>query len=96
MSISVVINLGGMASFIVQVYFGAGRHVGDLTAENTLNAMRLNFVSQVVYTVALCLCKLSVGFSLLRIAATKVWKYVIIGFMCLVAIYSTVTVIVST
>lgn len=49
--------------------------------------MKLNFISQPLYLFAICFVKLSVGFSLLRIASTQVYRNLIIGIMGFMLFY---------
>lgn len=86
---SVALNVINLGVTIVEVYYGLGRHEGDLTTAQITTSTKYNIVSQVICIVSLCLCKLSVGFALLRIAFHKAWKWCIIGFMTFVALYST-------
>lgn len=54
-----------------------------------------NFVTQQLLLLGICTVKMSVGFALLRIAARRVWKVVIIVVMVFMAAYTVVAFIVS-
>jgi hypothetical protein len=43
--------------------------------------MKLNFISQPIYLVAICFLKLSIGFFLIRIAVKAFYKRLIVGMM---------------
>lgn len=44
-------------------------------------AFKLNFATQPIYLIAICVVKESIGFFLLRIAVQKMYKRIIIGIM---------------
>lgn len=57
--------------------------------------LMINFMSQLTYLYGICFCKLAVGASLLRIASTKFWKYLVLGVMIFVFAYTTAGFVVS-
>lgn len=95
MCAAVIINTFNLALLGFQVYYGLGRHKDDLTAENYIQANKLYIPNQAMSTVGMCLCKISVGFTLLRIAAQRAWKWIIISIMVFVALYSIQALVVS-
>lgn len=69
-----------MMVIIPQVRLGAGRHVQYIEPEsNIVKGLHLNFVTQPLCLVALCLAKVSVGFLLLRITPSTRYTYFIWG-----------------
>jgi hypothetical protein len=80
--------LAGCALVIAQGQFGAGRHRGDVDPDIYMIGMKLNFISQPTYLFAICFVKLAVGFSLLRIASTKFYRYLIRGIMGFMLFYT--------
>lgn len=51
--------------------------------------LKLNFISQPFFLIAICVVKLSVGFFLLRIATIQIYRRLIQGIMMLMAFYTT-------
>lgn len=80
MSATTFISIAGMAVVIAEVQYGVGRHLGDIDLDLVETGFLLNLVTQLIYLWGICLAKLSVGTSLLRIASTKFWKHTILGF----------------
>jgi hypothetical protein len=73
--------IAGQCLIIPQVYYGAGRHIEYIELEHFKKSFQLNFITQPLYLVAICLTKLSVGFFLLRIAVQPFYKRLIAGIM---------------
>jgi hypothetical protein len=73
--------IAGQCIIIPQVYYGAGRHIEYIQPEHFKKSFQLNFITQPLYLVAICLTKLSVGFFLLRIAVRPFYKRLIAGIM---------------
>jgi len=71
----------GQCIVIMQVVYGAGRHIEHIKPNDFSNGLKLNFISQPVYLLAICSVKLSVGLFLLRIAVKAIYRRVIIGIM---------------
>ena len=72
-----------LAVIIPSVSLGAGRHVQYLDPKNNIQGLHLNFVTQPLCLIALCLTKLSVGLFLIRLTPSKrhvriVWAVVIL------------------
>ncbi|CAM1510056.1 Fc.00g003910.m01.CDS01 [Cosmosporella sp. VM-42] len=78
----------GQGVIVAQVSHGAGRHLGDVDPLVYQTGMKLNFVSQPIFLIAICVVKLAVGSSLLRIASTKFYKYLIVSIMGFMAFYT--------
>lgn len=84
MALTIITSLVGFGFVVAQVYHGAGQHRGELDDATYSRGMKLNFIAQPIYLFAICFVKLSVGASLLRIATTKFYRYLILfimGFM---------------
>lgn len=89
MAFAMTISLSGMGLAVAQVQYGAGQHRGDVLEDRYVTGLKLNFISQPTYLFAICFVKLSVGCSLLRIASTKTYRYLIIGIMAFMLFYTT-------
>ncbi len=85
MTFAMALTIVGQALVIAQVHYGAGRHVGDLSGDDYITGKKFNFISQPVILVAIGVVKGSVGASLLRIAATKFYRNIIIAVLALVS-----------
>jgi hypothetical protein len=69
-----------MMVIIPQVQLGAGRHKEYIEPEsNIVKGLHLNFVTQPLCLIGLCLTKVSVGLFLLRITPSKKFRYFIWG-----------------
>jgi hypothetical protein len=69
-----------MMIIIPQVGYGAGRHVQYIDPpSNVVKGLHLNFVTQPLCLIALCLTKVSVGFFLLRLTPSANFRRFIIG-----------------
>ena len=69
-----------MMIIIPQVKLGGGRHVRYIKpAENVTKGLHLNFVTQPLCLIALCLTKVSVGFFLLRLTPSPRFRWIVIG-----------------
>ncbi|KAK7432545.1 hypothetical protein QQZ08_000752 [Neonectria magnoliae] len=88
MVLALTLAWAGQGVVFGQVSHGAGQHVGDVDSEVYQTGMKLNFVSQPIYLIAICVVKLSVGSSLLRIASTKFYRYLILSIMGFMAFYT--------
>ena len=78
----------GQGIIVAEVSHGAGRHRGDIDDNVFKIGMKLNFISQPIFLIAICVVKLAVGSSLLRIASTKFYKYLILSIMGFMAFYT--------
>lgn len=97
MTFAAAISIAGQAVLITQVRHGVGRHTGDIDFSNDYpTAMKMSFVSQPLYLATICLVKLAVGSSLLRIASKKLYKNLIIGVMALMTVYTIACIFVGT
>jgi hypothetical protein len=88
-------SIVGLALAVVQAQYGAGRHRGDVPPDTYQYGMFINFISQPIYLYAICFAKLAVGAALMRIAADKFYKYVILGVMGFMLFYTTACFFVS-
>jgi hypothetical protein len=73
--------IAGQCIIIPQVYYGAGRHIEYIELHHFQSSFKLNFITQPLYLVAICLTKISVGIFLLRIAVQPFYRRLIIGIM---------------
>ncbi|KAF2124902.1 hypothetical protein P153DRAFT_425966 [Dothidotthia symphoricarpi CBS 119687] len=78
----------GQIVIIPEVHLGAGRHRVHVDPESFKEGFRLNFVTQPIYLIAICLVKISVGFFLLRIAVATVYRRIIISTMVFMGVYT--------
>ncbi|KAH7130877.1 hypothetical protein EDB81DRAFT_905479 [Dactylonectria macrodidyma] len=88
MTIAMALSWAGQGVIVPEVSHGAGRHIGDVDPGIYQTGVKLNFISQPIFLVAICMVKLSVGSSLLRIASTKFYKYLILSIMVFTAVYT--------
>ncbi|KAI7236950.1 hypothetical protein KC343_g7343 [Hortaea werneckii] len=72
-----------LAIIIPSVSLGAGRHVQYLDPKDNIQGLHLNFVTQPLCLIALCLTKLSVGLFLIRLTPSKRHVRIIWGVMIL-------------
>ncbi|KAK4125698.1 hypothetical protein N657DRAFT_678768 [Parathielavia appendiculata] len=89
MSFAMALVLAGQGVVWASVAHGAGRHIGDIPLSDLPMGLKLNFVSQPIYLIAICVVKLAVGSMLLRIANTPFYKRLIISIMAFMAFYTT-------
>ena len=69
-----------MMIIIPQVQRGAGRHVQYIEPKsNIVIGLHLNFITQPLCLIALCLTKVSVGLFLLRLTPSRRFRQFIIG-----------------
>ncbi|KAG9249435.1 uncharacterized protein F5Z01DRAFT_631735 [Emericellopsis atlantica] len=88
MALTMMTSLAGCGLAVASVQYGAGRHRGDVPADDFQTGMKLNFISQPTYLFAICFVKLAVGCSLLRIASTKFYTWLISGIMGFMLFYT--------
>ncbi|CAF3609115.1 unnamed protein product [Fusarium graminearum] len=88
MILTMALNWAGEGVIIASVVYGAGKHIGDVEPDVFQKGMKLNFISQPIFLIAICVVKLSVGFALLRIASTKFYRWLICGIMIFMSIYT--------
>lgn len=78
-----VVTFAEMMVIIPEVYYGAGRHAAYIQpASNIVTGLHLNFVTQPLCLIGLCLTKISVGLFLLRLTPSRrfqVFIWVVIG-----------------
>ena len=84
-----VVMLAEMMVIIPQVAFGAGRHVQYIKpSSNITKGLLLNFVTQPLYLLALCLTKLSVGALLLSLEPFPIYRRIFQGLIAFVVVSS--------
>ncbi|KAK3381238.1 hypothetical protein B0H63DRAFT_198040 [Podospora didyma] len=89
MTFAMALVLAGEGVVIASVHYGAGRHLGDIDPPTNIPiAIKINFVSQPIYLIAICVVKLAVGATLLRIASTKFYKTLILSIMGFMTFYT--------
>ncbi|KAI1136431.1 hypothetical protein F5Y05DRAFT_108158 [Hypoxylon sp. FL0543] len=85
---AMLLSLVGMGIVIAQVQYGAGRHAAYLDPEVNRTGLKLNFISQPIYLWAIPMVKMSVGFFLIRISPSVVYKRIIQGVMIFLMAYT--------
>ncbi|KAF4993912.1 hypothetical protein FGRMN_6159 [Fusarium graminum] len=88
MILTLVMDWVGQGIVIASVKHGAGKHVGDVDPAVYMVGMKLNFISQPIFLLAICLVKLAVGCALLRISSTKFYRRLILSIMCFMTFYT--------
>jgi len=88
MSLAMALAIAGEGLIWASTVYGAGRHMGDIPIEHISTALRINFISQPVYLIAICVVKLAVGSTLLRIASTSMYRRIILGIMGFMSFYT--------
>ena len=78
----------GQGAIFGQLSHGAGQHIGDVDPDIYMVGMKLNFISQPIFLIAICVVKLSVGCALLRIASTKFYRWLILSIMGFMTFYT--------
>lgn len=89
MVFAMALSLAGLGVLIPDVMLGAGKHLGDIEPANISLALKLNFITQPIYLITICVVKLAVGAALLRIASERFYKIGITGLMIFMALYTT-------
>src|SRR6478609_2975619 len=88
MTAAMALVVAGEGIIISSLTHGAGKHIGDIPPESLPKGMKMNFISQPVYLIAICVVKLAIGSTLLRIANTKFYRRLIIGIMVFMSVYT--------
>lgn len=88
MSVAMGLVIAGEGVIISSLTHGAGKHLGDILPEALPKGMKMNFISQPIFLIAICVVKLAVGSTLLRIANTKFYRRLIIGIMVFMGVYT--------
>lgn len=96
MTFAIALSVSGQGVVWGSVAHGAGKHLGDIPLDQLGMGLKLNYVSQVIYLIAICTVKLSVGAMLLRIASKAIYRRLIIGLMTFMAVWTTICFFVST
>lgn len=89
MTFAMALSLAGQALIIPEVYYGGGQHIGDVPPADLSIGLKLNFFTQPLYLICICVVKLAVGSALLRIAAQRAYTIVISGLMIFMSSYAT-------
>ncbi|KAK1758803.1 hypothetical protein QBC47DRAFT_336241 [Echria macrotheca] len=88
MTLAMALCVAGEGVIIGSIAYGAGRHMGDIPLEHLSTGLKLNFISQPLFLIGICVTKLAVGATLLRIASTKFYRRLLIGIMGFMAFYT--------
>ncbi|KAK4158659.1 hypothetical protein QBC43DRAFT_223803 [Cladorrhinum sp. PSN259] len=88
MSLAMALAIVGEGLIWGSTIYGAGRHMGDIPPEHISTGLKLNFISQPIFLIAICVVKLAVGSTLLRIATSAVYRRIIIGIMVFMSFYT--------
>ncbi|KAF2109161.1 hypothetical protein BDV96DRAFT_652019 [Lophiotrema nucula] len=86
---AMVLCIVGQCLIVPEVLKGAGRHKQYIPATDFQLSFKLNFITQPIYLIAICLVKISIGFFLLRLAVTPFYRRTIIFIMGFMAFYTT-------
>ncbi|KAF3343320.1 hypothetical protein VDGL01_10340 [Verticillium dahliae] len=90
MIVAMAVMFAEMMVILPQVGYGAGRHVEFIEPKsNVVKGLRLNFVTQPLCLVALCLTKVSVGLFLLRMTTSHGFKKFILVVMVFTVLSAT-------
>ncbi|RNJ59498.1 hypothetical protein D7B24_002504 [Verticillium nonalfalfae] len=90
MIVAMAVMFAEMMVIIPQVGYGAGRHVEFIEPKsNVVEGLRLNFVTQPLCLIALCLTKVSVGLFLLRMTPSARFRKFILGVMVFTVLSAT-------
>ncbi|KAK1753628.1 hypothetical protein QBC47DRAFT_415403 [Echria macrotheca] len=92
MTLAMALSISGEGVVWGSVVNGAGKHLGDIPLQDLGMGLKLNFVSQAVFLITICVVKLSVGAMLLRIASEHWYKRIIIALMCFMVMWTTMCV----
>lgn len=82
MTAAAVVLLAEVLVIVPEVHYGAGRHVAAIPprhASKVATGLRLNFVTQQLCLVGLCLTKVNVGLFLLRLTPSLKFRVFIWG-----------------
>lgn len=96
MCFSMIMSLAAAGTVIAEVHYGGGRHIGDIPPSAYILGMEMNVLSGLFYVIGLAAVKVSVGFSLLRIAGHTRWKYLVIVIVTTISCWAFSSVFVST
>jgi cell division protein FtsX len=88
MTFAMALSVAAVGVVVAECSYGAGRHIGDVDPSVYMIGNKLNFITQPMYLIDICVVKLAVGASLLRIASTKFYKIMIISVMGFMAFYT--------
>ena len=64
---------------MIATSYGGGRHMMYIPPQDIPFALKINFVTQPLYVLAITMTKFSIGMYLLRLTVEKVYRQVIIG-----------------
>ena len=95
MTLAMAVSISGEGVIWGSVANGAGQHLGDIPLQSLGAGLKLNFISQAIYLIAICVVKLTVGAMLLRIASTALYRRLIISLMVSMGLWTTMCVVVS-
>ncbi|KAH6647762.1 hypothetical protein BKA67DRAFT_594677 [Truncatella angustata] len=86
--IAMMLSLTGLGIVAGEVTYGAGRHTAYLDPDTNSYGLKLNFFSQPIYLWATPLVKVSVGFFLVRLSPTKLYRRVLQGTIVFLVVYT--------
>lgn len=90
-----LLSLVGEGLVIAEVHYGGGRHVEDIAPNIYTTGLKMNFLGEPVFAVAIAMVKISVGYALLRIAGHTKWRYLIITIMIVMGSWAMSSIFVS-
>jgi hypothetical protein len=73
--------VAGQVVIIPEVHYGAGKHINYIPPASLAKGVMYNFITQPIYVCAISIVKISIGFFLLRVAATPFFRRAILSVM---------------
>lgn len=95
MCFAMLLSVIGQGLVIAQTRYGGGRHVQDVPADVYTEGLKINTFSMPIYAVAIATVKISVGFTLMRIAGHTSWRYLIMTIMLVMGSWALSSIFVS-
>ncbi|KAF2806512.1 uncharacterized protein BDZ99DRAFT_394327 [Mytilinidion resinicola] len=90
MIMAAALCIAGFICIVPEVHNGAGQHINHVDRAHFGRGLKWNFVTQPIYLWSICLVKISIGFFLLRVAATTFFRRLIISIMVFMMVYTLV------
>ncbi|OCL11955.1 hypothetical protein AOQ84DRAFT_313007 [Glonium stellatum] len=90
MVLAMALCIAGQGVIIPEVRNGAGKHITHIPPGSIMKGLKYNFITQPIFLWAICMVKMSVGFFLLRVAATPFFRRAITSIMVFMGVYTLV------
>lgn len=88
MIVAMALCVAGQVVIIPEVHYGAGKHINYIPPASLAKGVMYNFITQPIYVCAIAIVKISIGFFLLRVAATPFFRRAIQSVMVFMGIYT--------